>query len=47
MVALSLAPLRVTGLRLDGGTLFLDASGDGEAGPCPSCGVSRRRVQAR
>lgn len=47
MVALSLAPLCVTGLRLDGGTLFLDAAGDGETSCCPRCGVSSRRVQAR
>ncbi|HEV7215225.1 MAG TPA: transposase family protein, partial [Chloroflexota bacterium] len=47
MVALSLAPLRVTGLRLDGGTLFLDAEGDDEASCCPHCGVSSGRVQAR
>ncbi|GAC1482526.1 MAG: ISL3 family transposase [Acetobacteraceae bacterium] len=47
MVTSSLAPLCVTGLRLEGGTLFLDAAGEGEDSPCPGCGCSSRRVQAR
>jgi transposase len=47
MVASSLAPLCVTGLRLEGGTLFLDANGGDAASPCPNCGVASRRVQAR
>ncbi len=47
MGTLSLAPLCVTGLRVEGETLFLDAEGEDAAASCPSCGVASRRVQAR
>jgi hypothetical protein len=47
MVTLSLAPLCITGLRLEGGTLVLEAEGDVASYPCPSCGMVSCRVQAR
>jgi transposase len=47
MGMLSSAPLRVTGLRLEGETLFPEAEGEDAAAPCPSCGIASCRVQAR
>src|SRR5581483_5566887 len=47
MVAASLSPLCISGIRVDGATLVLTAGGAAEAAPCPSCGVASARVQAR
>ncbi len=47
MGILSLAPLCVTGLRLEGETLFLEAEGEDAVALCPSCGIASCRVQAR
>ncbi|HEV7216024.1 MAG TPA: transposase family protein [Chloroflexota bacterium] len=47
MGMLSLAPLCVTGLRLEGGTLFLEAEGEDETAACASCQMASSRVQAR
>lgn len=47
MVAASLSPLGIAGIRLEGTTLVLAARGEADAPPCPSCGVASARVQAR
>lgn len=47
MGAPALSPLCLTGLRLEGATLFLDAEGEGDEAPCPSCGGACRRVHDR
>ena len=47
MGAQALSPLCLTGLRLEGATLFLDAEGEEDEAPCPSCGGACRRVHDR
>ncbi len=43
----TLSPLCITRVRLDGATLFLDAEGEGDTAPCPSCGGACWRVHDR
>jgi transposase len=47
MGAQALSPLCLTGLRLEGAMLFLEAEGEGDEAPCPSCGDGCRRVHDR
>lgn len=47
MGAHTLSPRCMTGIRLEGRTLFLDAEGEMEAAPCSSCAGACRRVHDR
>ena len=47
MVGTPLSVLSIARIRLEGMTVLLDATGDGEAAACPSCGASCRRIHDR
>jgi transposase len=47
MAGTSLSQLSIARIRLEGMTVLLDASGDGETAACPSCGINCRRIHDR
>jgi hypothetical protein len=47
MAGTPLSVLSIARIRLEGLTVLLEATGDGEAAACPSCGASCRRIHDR
>jgi len=47
MAGTPLSLLSIARIRLEGNAVLLDASGDGEAAACPSCGADCRRIHDR
>lgn len=47
MAGIPLSVLSIARIRLEGMTVLLDATGDGEAAACPSCGADCHRVHDR
>jgi hypothetical protein len=47
MAGTSLSLLRIARIRLEGMTVLLDATGDGETAACPACGADCHRIHDR